>query len=211
MAVWKKYSITGAGIVLCLVAAVSLARALGREPGGILKTAGAVQKTGVQLIIYSDFQCPACHAVRKPVEDLKNQFPNDLQVEFRHYPLERVHRWALTAALFAECAAEQGKFWQYHDRLFEEQARWSGSAEAQTLFSKYAADLSLDLKRLGECLQSQSTLDRVKKDAASGRARQVRSTPTIFINERVFVGAKQLEEGGRTAVIEELKKLGKHP
>ena len=139
---------------------------------------------------------------------LKNEFPEQLQVEFRHYPLEHVHRWALTAALFAECAGEQGKFWQYHDRLFAEQAKWSVAPGAQVLFSQYASELGLNLQGLSECIQNPKTLHRVRNDAASGKTKQVRSTPTIFINDHLLVGAKQLEEQGRTIINEELKKAG---
>ena len=212
MSVKKRYLSTGSTIIVILVLLVIMGRVVQKKTSVTqlegIKTKGP-QNAPVHLVVYSDFQCPACAKAREPIEALEKEFGQVLQIEYRHYPLERVHRWAILAALFAECAAEQGKFWQFHDRLFEDQRLWSGSTDAASPFSEYASELGLDLRALEHCLANPRTVERIKKDAASGKAQHVSSTPTIFLNDRMVVGAKQLGEQGKTIIMEELKKVGR--
>ena len=79
----------------------------------------------VTLIEYADFQCPACATYYPIVKELKEKYPEDLRVVFRHFPLITIHKNAFPSAIAAEAAQEQGKFWEMHDILFEKQGEWS--------------------------------------------------------------------------------------
>jgi len=100
---------------------------------------------------------------------------------------------SIWAAQASECAADQGKFWEYHDLLFE---RWNG--ENQGAFSKenlikFAQDLKLDAAKFDPCLTNDETLERVKADTLEGRDVGVTGTPTFFINGQPLVGAQPIE------------------
>ena len=206
----KRYVVTGSMIVLILIGSV----ALGRRVHGNISTAQlhgnkfkGPNHAPVRMVVYSDFQCPACSYGAKAEDDFMKIFPDMISVEFRHFPLE-MHRWALEAALFAECAAEQGKFWEFHDRTFKEQAEWSKQERPTGTFWKYCADLGLKQEKLEKCVESDKTLRKIQKENDSGKALHVNATPSFFINDKRFVGGKQLETDGKKFAVEELKKAG---
>lgn len=208
----KRYVLTGGSIIVGLIVLVSVARyAQSQNPfskNESRKKKGP-EKAPIHLEIFSDFQCPACAAAVKPEVDLEKEFGEKIRVEFYHYPLESIHRWALLAAIISECVAQEGKFWPLHDRLFQEQKTWASSMDPAPLFSKYASELGIDPKKLDRCLDDPKVLEQIRKDQKTGKERNVRSTPTMFLNGRMLVGAKQLEEQGRTVILEELKKSEK--
>jgi len=99
------------------------------QPGSVMLTGDDHYKGNpdaqVVLIEYSDFQCPACRAYIPIITSLIEQFPDDLVVVYRHFPLQSVHANARAAAEASEAAAKQGKFWEFHDILFDKQTEWS--------------------------------------------------------------------------------------
>ncbi|MBI4372200.1 MAG: thioredoxin domain-containing protein [Candidatus Omnitrophica bacterium] len=212
MKLLTRYAFTAVAIVLFLVSLVSIGRFLFGGSAfasyGNLKVKGP-ESASVRVVVYSDFQCPACFHANAPLEELKNQFPDSLALEFRHFPLERPHRWALLAATFAECAAEQDKFWEFHEKLFSTQEIWSKSEDAIPFFAQYAQEAGLDHLKMGSCLEDPKTIATVRRDHSMGVKQKVQSTPTIFINGRILVGALQLKEQGSSIVLEELKKSKK--
>lgn len=207
----KRYLLTGSGLILILVVLVFSARyVLGTGTTASVapdnsKVKGP-QNAPVRLIVYSDFQCPACKNAVVPIEELRNQFSDSVQIEFRHYPLERPHKWALTAALFAQCAAEQDKFWPFHDRLYETQETWSASADPLPFFAGLVRETGLDAQEFEACVQDPETLKQVRKEYSMGSKQGVQSTPTIFINGQMLVGSIQLKEKGPEMIAGELKK-----
>ena len=196
-------------ILVSSVTAVRIKRGTAFADLENMKTKG-LKNAPVHMIVYSDFQCPACLMALAPIEELRSEFSDMIQIEFRHFPLERPHKWALTAALFAECAAEQSKFWEFHDRLYQEQPIWSKSEDAIPFFVRYVAELDLNRDRLEQCIASPKTLARVRYERSTGDKLKVQSTPTILINGRPLIGGLQLKQQGRNIVIEELKKAGKY-
>ena len=205
----KRYFLTGSGLVVFCVLLVFSARFLQGGEASLsdhnLKVKG-LETAPVHIIVYSDFQCPACRTALEPVEELRKEFSDSVQLEFRHFPLERPHRWALTAASFAECAAEQGKFWEFHDRVYSEQPAWSVSPDVISIFARYSAELGLDPQRLSDCLGDPKTLAEIRKERSSGERKGIQSTPTIFINDHMLVGTLQVKEKGRAVILEELGK-----
>lgn len=138
----------------------------------------------VTLVEYSDFQCPAC-AARKPlVEKLINEFGNHLRFVYRYFPLRTLHKNAQISSQAAEASGLQGKFWEMHDLLFENQSVWAnqGSEEAQQTFISYAVMLGLDIEKFKTDLTSSAVEKAVNEDYDGGEAAGVRSTPTFFLN-----------------------------
>ena len=201
---------TGAGLIVILVVAVVSVRHI-RGTASLIQPPENVKVKGPQnapahLIVYSDFQCPACKNAVAPIEELRSQFLDGLQIEFRYYPLERPHKWALTAATFAQCAAEQNKFWELHDRLFEQQETWSKAENPLPIFAGMVQELGINLQQFESCLQNPNTINQVRKEQALGAKQGVQSTPTIFINGQMLIGALQLKEKGPGIIAEEIKK-----
>lgn len=210
----KRYLLTGSGLIIFLVISVMSVR-LVRGTASItpyenLKIKGP-QNAPVHLIVYSDFQCPACKHAVAPIEELRKQFGDSIKIEFRHFPLERPHKWTLTAASFAQCAAEQNKFWEFHDLLFNHQDTWSKTADPLPLFAGMIQELSLNTEQLESCIQNPDTITLIRKEYSLGSKQGVQSTPTFFINGQVLVGALQLKEKGAGIILEELKKNPKIP
>src|SRR5207249_2632589 len=139
------------------------------------------QTARVTLEEYGDFQCPPCGLLSEPINQLEQEFRPNLRVVFRNYPLA-THAHAREAAIAAEAAGLQGKFWEMHDLLYREQAVWSKAADAPTLFNSYAGMLGLNLDRFKKDMDSDQVKTRVASDQKRGVELGVKSTPTIFVN-----------------------------
>jgi len=131
----------------------------------------------VTLVEYGDFECPNCKQAAPAVKLMLGHFPGKLRVVFRHFPQEEVHPHALQAALAAEAAGGQGKFWPMHDLLFENQSH----LKPQRLRS-YAEQLELDMVRFDADLEDGLYLQRIREQIDGGKLSGVRATPTFFIN-----------------------------
>jgi protein-disulfide isomerase len=139
----------------------------------------------VTLEEFGDFQCPPCGKLAGPTKRLEEAYGSQLRVIFRQFPLPaKVHPHAQEAALAAEAADLQGRFWEMHDLLYREQEVWSNAADARTLFRGYAGMLELDLDRFEKDMDGSEAKERVASDQKRGVALGVTSTPTIFINDR---------------------------
>ena len=135
----------------------------------------------VVLTEYSDFQCPACQAFEPVVAQVLAQYGQKIRFEYKHYPLP-IHQFAIQAAQASEAAAQQGKFFEYHDRLFAEQKTWSTSQTPQVLFLQYAQDLGLNVAQFKRQMQSSVIKDAVKKAQKDAGNMGLTSTPSFFLN-----------------------------
>lgn len=139
----------------------------------------------VTLIEYSDFECPFCGRHYQTMKQLKQEYPNDIRVVYRHFPLQ-FHQEAQKAAEASECAADQGKFWEMYDKIFE-----ANLAEDMSV-SKWktaAADLGLDTEQFNNCLDSGEKASQVAEDLSEGSGAGVQGTPGTFINGELVEGA----------------------
>ncbi|MDA0168597.1 Na+/H+ antiporter NhaA [Solirubrobacter taibaiensis] len=135
------------------------------------------------LVEYGDFECPFCGRATGTVEELRERFGDQLRYVFRHLPLPEVHAHAELAAEAAEAAAEQGAFWEMHDRLFAHQ----DALEPGDLVD-HASALGLDVERFARSLGSGDHAPRVRADVASAQASGAEGTPTFFVNGRRLLG-----------------------
>ena len=136
------------------------------------------------LAEYADFECPFCGQAYPIVEELLAQYPEQVRHVFRHFPLAQAHPHAQAAAEAAEAAGAQGKFWEMHDTLFENQDALDGES-----LLAYARELDLDLGRFQRELVMRVHAPRVREDFLSGVRSGVNGTPTFFINGRRHDGA----------------------
>jgi len=135
----------------------------------------------VTLEIYGDFQCPSCALASQAIDELQKEYKDKLKVIFHEFPLE-MHQHAAAAALAAEAATVQGKFWEMHDILYQYQSVWSNATNVNYLFESYAESIGLDVARFRADRESADVRARVLEDGKGGEARGVKNTPTIFIN-----------------------------
>jgi len=136
----------------------------------------------VEILKYSDFQCPACRNFVPVEAQLKRDFGDMVQITYKHFPLSGF-QYSRLAAHSAEAAREQGKFHEMHDLIFENQAEWS-RGNARELFEGYAEQLNLDMDQFRADVESEKIAERVEQDREEGLRRTVSSTPTFFINGR---------------------------
>jgi protein-disulfide isomerase len=135
----------------------------------------------VTLVEYSDFQCPACAQAEPVVKDILNEFGDSIRFEYKHYPLP-MHPLAVPAARAAEAAGQQGKFFEFHDMLFEKQKTWTNSPNPNALFVQYAEELGLDVQKFRQHMNASLLSDRIEADKKEGVGLQISGTPTFFLN-----------------------------
>jgi protein-disulfide isomerase len=159
----------------------NLANPDGAKPGAKPPQAKGSAKASITIEEFADFQCPPCAGLATVMKDLEKKNPEQLRVVFRHYPL-RNHQHAVPAALAAEAAGMQGKFWEMHDQLFQGQSTWSKAPEVQSIFDGYASTLGLDLARFRKDMADEKLKARVTADQERATSLGVSRTPSLFIN-----------------------------
>jgi protein-disulfide isomerase len=156
----------------------------------------------VTIVEFSDFQCPFCQRVAPTLKQLREVYGDKMRVVWKDFPLTQIHPQAFKAGEAAHCAGDQGKYWEYHDRLFANQ-----QALQIPDLKKHAADLGLDANAFSTCLDGSKYGERVRDGVSQGSKLGVNSTPTFYINGRRLSGAQPYETF--TAVIDEELARGK--
>jgi protein-disulfide isomerase len=141
----------------------------------------------VQIVEFSDFECPYCSRAANTVEEIKKKYGDKVSVVYRYFPLE-FHSHAQKAAEAAACAADQGKFWEMHDKLFANQRELEPAS-----LEKYAADVGADAAAFKTCLESGQKAPLVASDLEAGKALGVTGTPGFFVNGRFLGGAMPID------------------
>lgn len=142
----------------------------------------------VNLIEYGDYECPGCKRANLLIKRLLKERDNDLNFIFRNFPQRKFHLNAYSAALAAEAASQQGRFWEMHDLIFENQKQLNNS-----LLLQLAQDIGLDTVQFANDLTSEKAQNKIELDIQSGVQSGVNGTPTFFIN-----GSLLLTHRGRT-------------
>lgn len=132
---------------------------------------------------FADFQCGSCAATHPVLKAVQQAYGNRIKFIFRNYPLAiPAHDKAYDAAVAAEAAGLQGKFWAMQDEIFRGQQRWTSDSNYKKIWAEYAAKIGLDVAKWEADMAGRAAKERVDADLARGRGLQVNSTPTIFIN-----------------------------
>ena len=195
----RKIIATIAILILCFTS-VYVARFFVGYSGAIISMERAGVKTmgnphaPLKILEYIDYECAACVKGSKLLHDFIDQYPSRVFLKVKHYPLIESHRHALKGAQYAECAARKGKFWEYHEHLLEEQSFWRTMDNPEEMFRELALDVGLELADLEDCVGSNEIRVAVMAERDEGESMGVASTPTYFINGKMFVGAKSLQK-----------------
>lgn len=136
------------------------------------------EEAKIILTEFSDFQCPACREIAPRLKKISENYPQEVKLFYRHFPLPQ-HTEAQKAAEAAEAAGEQGKFWEMHDKIFDNQENIKVAD-----IEKYASELGLDMAQFNEALDSSKYRSKVLDDKNEGQKIGVNATPTVFLNGR---------------------------
>jgi protein-disulfide isomerase len=139
----------------------------------------------VTIVEFSDFQCPYCQRAAPTLKQLREKYGEKVRVVWKDFPLTQIHPQAFRAAEAGHCAAEQGKFWEYHDKLFASQ-----QALQPDFLKQYAKEMSLDGAKFDACMDASKYAEQVRDNVAAGSQLGVNSTPTLFVNGRRLEGAQ---------------------
>lgn len=154
-------------------------------------TEGAGNKK-VTLTEYGDFQCPACGQYYPIVKEVKKIYGDDIKFEFKNFPLTQIHPNAFAAHRAAEAAGLQGKFFQMHDLLYENQQSWVSLSNPTTVFESFATQLGLDINKFKTDSASEAVSNTINADIKAGQALGANSTPTFLINGKKIENPKDV-------------------
>lgn len=167
----------------------------------------------VTLIEYSDFQCPACENYYPLVKRLVDESSTTLRFSYRHFPLDNLlpdgtvqHPNANIAAMAAEAAGAQGKFWEMYDTLFSDHENWTELKDPKPVFMTYAAKIGLNTNRFAEDLSSTTLSAKIRAEKDEGIKVGINSTPTFFVNGKAIANPQSYEQF--KAIIDEAAKSG---
>jgi len=200
MAFWGMSALVLGGMVFGMVKIASRNSPANTKP---LSLASAViesdwvkgnKESKIIITEYSDFQCPACASYYEVVKQIHKDFGDNLAIVYRHFPLRQIHANAQIAALSAEAAGRQGKFWEMHDMIFENQKNWKDEKNAKEIFIGYAEELELNSEQFKKDLDSKEVKEKVEADYQSGVKAGVNHTPTFFVNGEEIQNPGSYEE-----------------
>lgn len=142
--------------------------------------------SGVILVEYGDFQCPACGAYYPIVKQVKEKYGDQIKFQFRNFPIVSIHPNAMSAHRAAEAAAMQGKFWEMHDLLYESQDSWVESKNPAAIFKAYAEQIGLDVDKYSQDLVKSEVASIIQKDIQAGTDLQVKATPGFVLDGKLL-------------------------
>ncbi|SDF98065.1 Thioredoxin [Pedobacter terrae] len=138
------------------------------------------------IVEYGDYQCPYCGAAYPVLKELMNQFGSQIKFVFRNFPLSEMHQYARAAALAAEAAALQHKFWEMHDAIYENQRSLN-----EHLLLELAKELKLDIPQFKSDLEGSELKAKIDEDFESGVVSGVNGTPSFYVNGKKFEGGAE--------------------
>lgn len=193
---WIIFSVIAVGILAVLIATsgnskldvssvdLNVAHSASENSGNIADHVFGKIDSPVTLIEYGDFQCPGCGGAHPRVKAITEEYKDQLQFIFRNFPLTSIHPNAKAAAAVVEAAGLQGKYWEMHNLVFENQQAWSllTGTERTDTFDGYARQLGLDITKFSTDWASEAVAQKITFDQALGKKAGVDSTPTFYLN-----------------------------
>jgi protein-disulfide isomerase len=138
----------------------------------------------VTIVEFGDYLCAPCAALESALKAVVNEHPDDVRVVWKDFPNTAAHAEALNAAVAARCAGLQERFWEYHDKLLENQLSINGTA-----YPIFAEQLGIDVSAFRQCLDEGRTRPIIERDFEEGQRLRIDATPYLFINDRRVSGA----------------------
>jgi protein-disulfide isomerase len=164
-------------------------------------------EASVTLEEFGDFECPSCAKLATFLDQVIKEYHPRVRLIFRNFPLP-IHQFARDAALAAEAAGLQGRYWEMHDMLYREQPVWTSTNSinnARTLFISYAETLGLDFDRFKRDMDSDKARERIESDQAHAKSVGVKTAPSLFVDRREMGPNDRTPEGVRRLVDEAVK------
>ncbi|MFN5818002.1 MAG: DsbA family protein, partial [Pseudanabaena sp.] len=160
-------------------------------PRLLLRNAPVTGASSQKIIMaeFSDFECPYCAKAHEVVKEFMAKNGNDVTLVYKHFPLKQIHQQAEPAALASWAAFQQGKFWEYHDALFEQQSKLG-----EEFYVELAKNLKLDINKFNRDRKSNEAKEALKKDFELGKSLGVRGTPSFVINGVFFSGVPNIQD-----------------
>lgn len=155
---------------------------------------------------FADYQCPTCATVHGKMKEINSLYSGRIKFIYRSFPLTQIHKNSYDAALAAEAAGQQGKYWAMQDQLFTNQQAWSNSTEVRKIFDDYAQKIGLDVTKFQTDMVALPTKTRVDNDLQRGRALNITGTPTVYINGKELPVAQIEVNQMRQIIDSELQK-----
>ncbi len=149
------------------------------------------------IVEFTDYQCPYCAKIQPTLKKILETFPNDVKLVYKHYPLDFIHSHSRRVAEAAECAGDQGKFWDYSDLLYEKTRQWAVTEDAklvEPMLDQYAMAVGLNLETFHTCLDSGVKKDVIEKNKEEGKKLFVSGTPTLLLNGKKVVVSHDFEK-----------------
>ena len=146
----------------------------------------------LRIIEYADFQCQECAKTFLFLHDFIRQNSSEIYLEIRYFPLQEPHSY--DSALYAECAAQQGRFWYFVELLFRRQAQWRTLPDAEPFYTAAAQEAGLNLDQLRMCIKKYDTKVTVEAERLQGESQSIKTTPTCSINREMTVGYQSTSE-----------------
>ena len=143
----------------------------------------------ITIIEWSDFQCPFCQKFDSTTKRILDEYGDSVRLVYRHFPLDSIHPYARKSAEASECAGEQGNFWAYHDKLFENQGSLS-----DTYYLDLAYEFGFDLDGFEDCFNSNKYYGMIRQDMSDARNYGVGGTPAFLINGELVSGTQSYSE-----------------
>lgn len=166
------------------------------------------QTAQVVLEEFADYQCPTCAVMHPVMNEINSTYGSRIKFIFRNFPLVQIHKNAYDAAVAAEAAGLQGKFWEMQNLLFQNQRSWSNVAEVRPVFEGYAQTLGLDVERFKADMSGMAAKQRVDADLRRAQSLGISSTPTVLVNGRPVPFEQMTVPGMRQLIDAELAKTG---
>jgi protein-disulfide isomerase len=171
--------------------------------GSLATSNGPASKGVVTIDEYGDYQCPPCGGLHPILKTLKGEYGGRIQIAFHHFPLP-FHNHALEASYAAAAAGLQGRFWEMHNLLYENQSLWSQVGDFRPIVLNFARQLGLDIPRFTRDMDGLQVVTIVSEDTRRASALGVNSTPTVFINDQMIPNDKLTVEGLRKEINQRL-------
>lgn len=164
-------------------------------------------KKQVTLVEYGDFECSGCYGYYPVVKQVKEKYRDDITFQYVNFPLTSIHMNAVAAHRAANAANKQGKFWEMHDLLYEQQPNWADgkNKNAQGLFEDYATQLGLDMNKFRADAASSEINDIIQADIKQGQSLGITGTPTFYLDGKKIENAPQDLDGFSKLIDEAIK------
>lgn len=175
------------------------------QPSSHIEGQGA---KGVTLIEYGDYECPICGEFYQPLKQVFADNSANIYFQFRNLPLVSLHPNAFSGARAAEAASLQGKFWQMHDKLYDNQTQWAGSSNPIPDFQTYAQEIGLNMAKFNSDYSSSAVNNTINADlAAFAKTGQEQATPTFFLDGKVLDNTQLIDPQTGTVSVSAFDKI----